>query len=75
MIVTAYRSDSSGHLRGRVQSQHPITPSGGLIRIKGLTSKYTKQWIIHFKAEITASIRSKLIFLNKALRRYQLAIK
>jgi hypothetical protein len=70
MIMTAYRPGSSSQLPGSIQSQGAITPKGELMTIEGPTSKNKEWWIIRFKADVMAGIRSWLMFINKALSRY-----
>ena len=71
MIITAYRSGISSQSPGSIQSQGAITPQGGLMMTDGPTTKHKKRWGIRRKADVMVSIRSGLIFINKALPRYQ----
>jgi len=55
---------------------HDTGPSDSVaLRIEDLPPPETKRWVIRRKAEVVAGVRSGLITLDEACRRYKLSIE
>jgi len=63
------RSTGDGHGAGAHR------PGDLPLRIDDLPSPETKRWVIRRKAEVVAGVRSGLITLEEACRRYKLSIE
>lgn len=57
------------------QGSNILGPHGTPMSIDDLPSPNTKRWVIRRKAEVVAGVRSGLISLEEACRRYKLSIE
>lgn len=67
------RSTSANAERERLS--HVIGPDGAPMSLDDLPPPDTKRWVIRRKAEVVAGVRSGLISLEEACRRYTLSVE
>lgn len=58
----------------RPRAKYVIGPDGSPLTIADLPPPGTKRWVIRRKAEVVAGVRSGLISLEDACRRYSLSM-
>lgn len=57
------------------QANAIVGPAGRIISVNDLPSPNTKRWVVRRKAEVVAAVRSGLISLEEACRRYTLSVE
>ena len=57
------------------RARYVIGPYGHALTIADLPPRDTKRWVIRRKAEVVAAVRSGVISLDEACRRYTLSIE
>ena len=60
---------------GNGQAMGVVGPEGRPISLHDLPPPDTKRWVIRRKAEVVAAVRTGLISLDEACRRYTLSIE
>jgi len=73
--MTTEVSRRSGHDGHDGHDAGTERPGDAPRRIEDLPSPETKRWVIRRKAEVVAGVRSGLITLEEACRRYKLSIE
>lgn len=58
----------------RARVRYVIGPDGSPLTVADLPPKDTKRWVIRRKAEVVAGVRSGLLTLEEACKRYSLSI-
>ncbi len=56
-------------------ARHPVGPNGELLTLKDLPAPDTERWVVRRKAVVVAAVRSGLISLDEACRRYKLSVE
>ncbi|MCP5372613.1 MAG: DUF1153 domain-containing protein [Hyphomicrobiales bacterium] len=59
---------------GKDRAAPPFSPSGTALTRDSLPPPNTKRWVVRRKAEVVAGVRTGLISLEEACRRYKLSI-
>ncbi len=66
---------SSSPQHDSTPSPRTLGPTGHSLRATDLPPANTKRWVIRRKAEVVAGVRSGLITLEEACRRYALSVE
>ena len=66
---------SGSAIEEKARPTHVVGPDGFPMSIDDLPPPDTKRWVIRRKAEVVAGVRSGLISLEEACRRYTLSVE
>lgn len=56
-------------------ARHPVGPNGEPLTLADLPDPDTERWVVRRKAVVVAAVRTGLISLDEACRRYKLSIE